>query len=215
VPGVTVIRPLCGLDNNLYNTLESCMRLDYPKYEVLFALQSEADEAIPVVEMVLKRYPHVDARIVISECGRGEAKQACAWVPAGGAGERVWRLYTNSPLSDGTKVGVNPKVNNLMEPFRCAKYDLLWVIDATIAVSPHVLGRMVDAFVARPGTDIENSAPAGDGQRAPPAGGQVGLVHQVPIAVVYQRSWGSLIEQAYLNSTHAKMYLSIVSVTRT
>jgi len=100
-----------------------------------------------------------------------------------------------------------------MEPFRRAKYDLLWVIDATICTTPHVLGRMVDAFVSRPKTDVENSPLLNDSERPPPARGDVGLVHQVPIAVVYQRSWGSLIEQAYLNSTHAKMYLSIVSDT--
>jgi len=97
-----------------------------------------------------------------------------------------------------------------MEPFRRAKYDLLWVIDATICTTPHVLGRMVDAFVSRP----KENSPLGDSQRPAPVRGDVGLVHQVPIAMVYQRSWGSLIEQAYLNSTHAKMYLSIVSYTR-
>jgi len=70
VPGVTVIRPLCGLDNNLYKTLESSMRIDYPKYEVIFALQDENDEAIPIVKMLMKRYPNVDASIVISELWR-------------------------------------------------------------------------------------------------------------------------------------------------
>lgn len=179
VPGVTIIRPLCGLDNNLYNTLESSMCFDYPKYEVIFALQSGSDEALRVVEMLMSRYPHVAARVVVN----------------------------------GAKVGVNPKVNNLMEPFEQAQYDLVWVIDATISLGPDVLGRMVDAFVAQPGADEENSPLVGDADRQPPSRGQVGLVHQVPIAVVYQRSWGCAIEQAYLNSTHAKMYLSIVSNT--
>lgn len=67
VPGVTVIRPLCGLDSNLYNTLESVMRLDYPKFEVIFALQAENDEAIPVVNMLMAKFPKVQASIVISE----------------------------------------------------------------------------------------------------------------------------------------------------
>lgn len=98
-----------------------------------------------------------------------------------------------------------------MEPFRQAKYDLLWVIDATITVTPDVLGRMVDAFVPSRGFDVENAPLIADERRQPPKRGDVGLVHQVPIAVVYQRTIGSAIEQAYLNSTHAKMYLSIVS----
>jgi ceramide glucosyltransferase len=61
-----VIRPLCGLDNNLYNTLEAVMKLSYPKYEVIFALQDENDEALPVVNMVMEKYPDVSARILIS-----------------------------------------------------------------------------------------------------------------------------------------------------
>jgi ceramide glucosyltransferase len=64
-PGVTIIRPLCGLDNNLYHTLEAAMKLSYPKYEVIFALQDERDEAIPVVKMIMERYPEVSARIII------------------------------------------------------------------------------------------------------------------------------------------------------
>jgi ceramide glucosyltransferase len=50
----------------MYNTLQSAMCFNYPKFEVIFALQNEADEAIPVVNMLLKKYPHVDASIVIS-----------------------------------------------------------------------------------------------------------------------------------------------------
>lgn len=109
---------------------------------------------------------------------------------------------------------MNPKVNNLMKPFKEAKYDLLWVVDATIAVTPGVLGRMVEAFLDSPSVpinDVECHPLIADEERAPPTAGQVGLVHQVPYAVVYEKTWGSLIEQAYLNSTHAKMYLSIVS----
>ena len=66
-PGVTIIRPLCGLDNNLYNALEAAMRLDYPNYEVIFALQDEHDEALPVVRLIMEKFPAVDARIVIGE----------------------------------------------------------------------------------------------------------------------------------------------------
>lgn len=118
---------------------------------------------------------------------------------------------------DDTRVGVNPKINNLMSSFTKAKYDLLWVLDATISIQPGTLGRMVDAFLDSPlsgsafDNDLESTPLMGDDLRKPPIAGQVGLVHQVPVAVVYQKTWGSLIEQAFLNTTHAKMYLAIVS----
>ncbi|KAL7422751.1 Ceramide glucosyltransferase [Cryptotrichosporon argae] len=183
VPGVTIIRPLCGLDSNMYSTLESVMRQDYPKFEVLFAVQDPDDEALPVVRMVMEKYPEVSSRII----------------------------------SNPEKVGVNPKVNNLMAPFAEAAYDLLWVVDVTIAVQPSVLGRLVSAFMASPTRafdvdDVEAAPLLADDVRKPPSAGDVGLVHQVPYAVVCERTWGSLIEQAYLNSTHAKMYLAINAV---
>ena len=67
VPGITIIRPLCGLDNNLYNALESSMKLEYPKYEVLFAVQDDRDEAIPIVTMVMERFPHVRSKLIVGK----------------------------------------------------------------------------------------------------------------------------------------------------
>lgn len=43
------------------------MKLDYPKYEVLFALQDQNDEALPVVRMIMEKYPEVEAKIIIGE----------------------------------------------------------------------------------------------------------------------------------------------------
>lgn len=103
-----------------------------------------------------------------------------------------------------------------MAPVEQAKYDLLWVLDSTISITPGTLGRMVDAFVGAPSgasfdADLESTPLISDDVRGPPQRGDVGLVHHVPYAVVYQNTWGSLIEQAFLNTTHAKMYLAIVS----
>lgn len=107
-----------------------------------------------------------------------------------------------------------------MAPFEQAQYDLLWVIDSTISVAPGSLGRAVDAFLGTSASkssfdsDLESTPLMSDEMRNPPAAGDIGLVHHVPYAVVHQRTWGSLIEQAFLNTTHAKMYLAIVSVTK-
>ena len=104
-----------------------------------------------------------------------------------------------------------------MAPFEQARFDLLWIIDSTVSVTPGSIGRAVDAFLGTSlvsssfDSDIESTPLMSDEIRKPPAEGDVGLVHHVPYAVAYQRTWGSLIEQAFLNTTHAKMYLAIVS----
>lgn len=76
---------------------------------------------------------------------------------------------------------------------------------------PGSLGRMVDAFLGNAlalSSDPESTPLLGE--ETPPVRGDVGLIHHVPFAVVYQKTWGSLVEQAFLNTTHAKMYLAIV-----
>ena len=42
------------------------MKLDYPKFEIIFALQDDRDEAIPIVQLVMRQYPKIPARIIIS-----------------------------------------------------------------------------------------------------------------------------------------------------
>ncbi|CAD6576865.1 MAG: hypothetical protein TREMPRED_001789 [Tremellales sp. Tagirdzhanova-0007] len=184
VPGVSIIRPLCGLDNNLYNTLEAVMKLEYPNYEVLFSVQDDKDEALPVVKMVMQHYSQVQARVII----------------------------------DSRLIGVNPKINNLLAPFEQAQHDLLWIIDSTVSVTPGTLGRAVEAFLGTSfstrsfDSDLESTPLMSDDIRKAPTAGEIGLVHHVPYAVVHQRTWGSMMEQAFLNTTHAKMYLAINSV---
>ena len=43
------------------------MKLSYPRYEVIFALQNERDEALPVVKMIIEKYPEINARVIIGE----------------------------------------------------------------------------------------------------------------------------------------------------
>ena len=62
---VSVIRPLCGIDNHLVATLESSFRLAHPKFELLFCVASGSDPALKVVRDLLAKYPHVAARILI------------------------------------------------------------------------------------------------------------------------------------------------------
>ena len=89
-------------------------------------------------------------------------------------------------------VGVNPKVNNLIRPYREAKHDILWVIDSNISISPGVLARAVDILNA-----------------TPKSGTKISLIHHVPFATVSTPTLGAKVEEAFLNTTHAKMYIAL------
>src|SRR2546425_13378530 len=91
-------------------------------------------------------------------------------------------------------VGVNPKVNNLIRSYQRAVNDIIWVLDSNVMVAPGTLARSVDSL---------NSTAQSR---------RVGLVHHVPFAFAGGPAFGSKLEEAFLNTNHAKMYVAINTV---
>jgi ceramide glucosyltransferase len=65
VAGVSVVRPVCGLENHIEDTLGSAFELDYPRYEIIFCAATANDAAVPLVKRLIEAYPHVPARLLI------------------------------------------------------------------------------------------------------------------------------------------------------
>ncbi|CAO3615600.1 unnamed protein product [Cunninghamella echinulata] len=87
------------------------------------------------------------------------------------------------------QIGINPKINNLITSYNTAKYDILWILDSNVHVHKDTLGRSVDEL-SKPG---------------------IGLVHHLPMAI-QPSSYAAHVEQIFLNTNHAKMYLAINKV---
>jgi len=66
-PGVSIIKPLTGVDTNLKENLETCFTQKYPNYEILFCVQDDNDPAILVVKSLIESYPKVDAKLFIGQ----------------------------------------------------------------------------------------------------------------------------------------------------
>lgn len=66
-PGVTLVRPVCGIDNFCEETLGSTFRLDYPAYEVIFCCAKATDPVVAVVMKLIAAHPHVDARLILGD----------------------------------------------------------------------------------------------------------------------------------------------------
>ncbi len=67
LPPVTVLRPICGLENFLEETLETTFRADYPTFELIFCAADPADPAIDLVERLIAKYPDVPARVLTGD----------------------------------------------------------------------------------------------------------------------------------------------------
>ncbi|XP_078487918.1 ceramide glucosyltransferase [Ciona intestinalis] len=150
VKGVSILKPLKGVDPNLEDNLETFFELDYPQFELLFCIQDNNDPAIDVVERLIHKYPTVDAKIV----------------------------------SGGKRIGVNPKINNLMPGYNCMKYNLFWICDSGIRVLPLTLRDLVSKMQDK-----------------------VALVHAVPYTS-NRKGFASSIEKIYFGTQHTRVYIS-------
>jgi len=56
LPPVSLVRPLCGIDNYATETLRTSFELDYPCCEVLFCVASAKDPVIPLVEALIAEH---------------------------------------------------------------------------------------------------------------------------------------------------------------
>jgi ceramide glucosyltransferase len=70
-PGISVLKPLKGIDDNLFDNLASICLQDYPRYEIIFALQDYNDPAYKVAEKVREKYPEKDITIIVERCNTG------------------------------------------------------------------------------------------------------------------------------------------------
>lgn len=69
---VTIIRPIKGIDPELSLCLESSFLQNYPqeKLQILFCVYEESDPAMPILQLLIAKYPHIDASILVSEPGQ-------------------------------------------------------------------------------------------------------------------------------------------------
>lgn len=63
-PPISIIKPLKGLDDNLFDNLESFCKQDYPQYEIILSLQDYNDPAYRVAEKIRNKYPELVKIIV-------------------------------------------------------------------------------------------------------------------------------------------------------
>jgi ceramide glucosyltransferase len=81
-PPVSILKPLKGLDDGLFDNLESFCTLDYPHYEIVFALQNRNDPAYKVVKKIKEKHSSRDITIVVEHCDEGLNPKVKNLIPA-------------------------------------------------------------------------------------------------------------------------------------
>ncbi|MCU0953438.1 MAG: ceramide glucosyltransferase [Hyphomicrobium sp.] len=65
--GVTIIRPVCGVDPFEEMTLRSTFELTCPRVEIIFCCAREQDPVVPLIRSLIAAYPGVPARLLIGD----------------------------------------------------------------------------------------------------------------------------------------------------
>jgi ceramide glucosyltransferase len=66
-PPVSLVRPLCGIDNYAADTLRSTFALAYPRCEILFCVASAKDPVLPLIESLLAEHRQAGAKLLVGD----------------------------------------------------------------------------------------------------------------------------------------------------
>lgn len=71
LPPVSLLKPLCGDEVDLYRNLSSFCAQNYRRYQIAFGVMEENDPALQVVEALRRNYPDVDMTVVVDSSQLG------------------------------------------------------------------------------------------------------------------------------------------------
>jgi ceramide glucosyltransferase len=135
-PPVTILRPACGIENYIEETLASAFALDYPDYDIVFCVADPRDPVIPLIRRLMDEHPRVPTRLLVGDDRISINPKLNNLVKGWHAATHEWVVMTDS--------------NVLMPPDYLDLVLERWEADTGLVCSPPV-GTRPDG----PGADLE------------------------------------------------------------
>jgi ceramide glucosyltransferase len=95
-PLVTIVRPVCGVDNFARETLGSTFGLDYPNYEIIFCVAREDDPVVALVHELMAAHPRGRARLLVGDERVGPNPKLNNVVKGFDAARGEWQIMADS-----------------------------------------------------------------------------------------------------------------------
>jgi ceramide glucosyltransferase len=95
-PPVSILRPVCGLDEEFEQNLSSLCELSYPRYEIIVIAADPNDAALPVVNRVARRYASIPLRVVVGGEKLGRNPKVSNLIHGSEVARYQWLLISDS-----------------------------------------------------------------------------------------------------------------------
>jgi ceramide glucosyltransferase len=94
--GVSILRPVCGLEHRIEETLAASFRIDHPSYEVIFCVAAADDPVVPLVQRLIREHPAIPARLLVGNEGRGPNPKLDNLMKAWDVAAYDWVVFADS-----------------------------------------------------------------------------------------------------------------------
>jgi len=74
-PPVTILKPLCGAEHELYECLRTFCDQSYPRFQVVFGVSDGNDPAIDVVARLQREFPSIDLKLAVDRRQHGSSRK--------------------------------------------------------------------------------------------------------------------------------------------
>ena len=74
-PPVTILKPLCGAEHELYECLRSFCEQAYPAFQIVFGVSDGEDPAVDVVNRLRCEFPNVDMQLAVDRRQHGSSRK--------------------------------------------------------------------------------------------------------------------------------------------
>jgi len=129
-PGVSVLKPVRGLDPNTYEAFVSQAKQNYPSFEILFGVHDRCDPAVPVIQQLQREFPEVAIHLIVSDSNAPNGKVGILMDLAARSRYPVW------VVNDGD-IKVTPDyLNAVVAPLQD---DRIGVVTCPYRAEPHTL----------------------------------------------------------------------------
>jgi ceramide glucosyltransferase len=94
--GVSLLRPVCGLEHRIEETLASSFRIEHPSYEVIFCVAAADDPVVPLVQRLIREHPEIPARLLVGGEGGGPNPKLANLMKAWDVAAHDWIVLADS-----------------------------------------------------------------------------------------------------------------------